>query len=62
MPPGVAVDILAVQDIFDHVELGLDGRRFGSGTVTFECCQNLTSFVVFAFADEKARAVWQERT
>lgn len=62
MPPGVAVDILAVQDIFDDVEFGLDGLRLWSSTVAFECCKDLTSLVVFAFADEKARAVWQERT
>ena len=30
--------------------------------MTFECCQNLTSFVVFAFADEETRAVGQKRT
>jgi len=30
--------------------------------VTFECCEDLTSLVVFAFADEKTRAVGQEWT
>ena len=57
MPPGVAVDILTVQDILDDVELGLDGLGLGGSTVAFECCKDLASLVVFTFADEKARAV-----
>lgn len=35
LPPGIAADILTVQDIFDDVEFGLDGLRLGSGTMAF---------------------------
>jgi hypothetical protein len=60
LPPGIAADILTVQDIFDDVEFGLDGWRLRSGTVAFERCEDLASLVVFAFTDEETRAVGEE--
>lgn len=62
MQPGITVDILTIQDVFDDVEFGLDRLRLGSSTVALQCCKDLASLVVFAFADQKARAIGQEGT
>jgi hypothetical protein len=54
--------MLAVQDVFDNIELKLDGRRRLCRSVTFEGSENLIGFVVATFSDKETRGVREEWT
>jgi hypothetical protein len=61
LPPGKTVQVLAVQDVFDHIELSLHRRRLGRRSMALKSSEDFTGFVKFSLADQETRAVWEER-
>lgn len=49
-----------VENVFDDVELGVDGWRVRGSTMPFECRKHFISFLILAFPDEQTRRVGQE--